>query len=69
MLYIIIVVSVFGLILLLLFAKGGLKKARLPFQNKTPQVELKTEYKNPFAKQSQYINPFDQYKSPFHNLR
>lgn len=69
MLYIIIAASVGGLILLLLFAKGGFKKAKLPFQKKAPEVELKSEYKNPFAKQSQYINPFDQYKSPFHALR
>lgn len=69
LLYIIIAVSVGGLILVLLFAKGGLKKAKLPFQKETPQVELKTEYKNPFAKESQYVNPFDQYKSTFLSLR
>ncbi len=30
-----------------------------------PKVELKKEYKNPFAKKTQYVNPFDTYKNPF----
>ena len=34
------------------------------FQKKT-SVELKTEYKNPFKKETQYVNPFDKYKNPF----
>ena len=36
---------------------------------KEPKVALKTEYKNPFEKESQYVNPFDQFKNPFHNLK
>lgn len=40
---------------------GGPQAAR-------PSVSLKTEYKNPFAKESQYVNPFDEFKSPFVNL-
>lgn len=32
---------------------------------KQPQVELKTQYKNPFKKDTQYVNPFDTYKNPF----
>lgn len=30
-----------------------------------PKVELKTEYKNPFKKETQYVNPFQTYKNPF----
>lgn len=30
-----------------------------------PKVDLKTEYKNPFKKETQYVNPFDTYKNPF----
>lgn len=30
-----------------------------------PKVELTTEYKNPFKKESQYVNPFEEYKNPF----
>ncbi len=33
--------------------------------NRGPQVELKTDYKNPFKKETQYVNPFDEYKNPF----
>ena len=28
-------------------------------------VEIKTTYKNPFDKNTQYINPFEKYKNPF----
>lgn len=38
---------------------------KLPFLQKEPQVELKTEYKNPFDKKTQFVNPFDQTKNPF----
>lgn len=34
-----------------------------------PSVSVKTEYKNPFEKSTQYVNPFDQYKSPLANLK
>ena len=30
-----------------------------------PSVALKKEYKNPFSKETQYVNPFDTYKNPF----
>ncbi|MBI2028696.1 MAG: hypothetical protein HYT07_03765 [Candidatus Levybacteria bacterium] len=36
-----------------------------PLLEKKAQVKLKTEYKNPFAKETQYVNPFDTYKNPF----
>lgn len=45
-----------------------LPKAFFPKINlgqKQPTVELKTEYKNPFNKETQYVNPFDTYKNPF----
>lgn len=59
------------LIVLLLVAIGfllGVIKVPgnpLPIFQKKVQVQLKTEYKNPFDKKTQYINPFDDYKNPF----
>lgn len=44
---------------------------KLPFKNlpllggKGPSVSVKTEYKNPFKKETQYVNPFETYKNPF----
>lgn len=32
-------------------------------------VSLTTEYKNPFDRDSQYVNPFQEFKSPFHSLQ
>ena len=37
----------------------------IPFLQKGPSVNLKTEYKNPFKKETQYVNPFETYKNPF----
>lgn len=37
----------------------------LPVFQKKVQVQLKTEYKNPFSKETQYVNPFEDYKNPF----
>ena len=43
-------------------------KVKLPGIAKVAKVELKTEYKNPFDKETQYVNPFLTYKNPFNNL-
>lgn len=50
-----------------LFYFGVIKNPlkNLPFLNQGPKVDLKTEYKNPFKKETQYVNPFDTYKNPF----
>lgn len=33
-----------------------------------PTVSLKNEYENPFDKDTQYVNPFSEYKNPFDSL-
>jgi len=38
-------------------------------QPQQSSVVLKKEYKNPFDKNSQYVNPFAQYKNPFDSLK
>ena len=43
----------------------GITLPAVPFLSKKTNVELKTEYKNPFKKETQYVNPFDKYKNPF----
>lgn len=37
--------------------------------SKESSVGLKSEYKNPFDKNAQYVNPFAEYKNPFDNLK
>lgn len=40
--------------------------SNLPFFNQeVPKISTKTEYKNPFKKETQYVNPFETYKNPF----
>ena len=34
-----------------------------------PGVELKSQYTNPFKADTQYVNPFSQYKNPFDFLK
>lgn len=68
-LLVIVVVAVFAILLPLLALKFIFKKdISIPGQSQDPDVELKSEYKNPLKKDSQYVNPFDQYKSPFLTL-
>lgn len=40
-------------------------KLPLSFLQKGPKVEPKTTYENPFKKETQFVNPFDEYKNPF----
>ncbi len=47
-------------------SRGLIKLPSIPgIGQKGPKVELKTEYKNPFKKETQYVNPFETYKNPF----
>lgn len=50
-----------------LLIKGGVIKTT-PF-SKQSRVTLASEYSNPFNKDSQYVNPFSDYKNPFDNLK
>lgn len=50
---------------LLAYSKGVPLPSQLVFQKKQPTVTLKTEYNNPFNKETQYVNPFEKYKNPF----
>lgn len=50
----------------ILVATGKVKLPfSVPFLQQGPKVDLKTEYKNPFNKETQYVNPFETYKNPF----
>jgi predicted PurR-regulated permease PerM len=64
---ILVATIVIGLILIFL---GAIKVPLSPTSittilQKKPTVQLKTEYNNPFAKETQYVNPFEKYKNPF----
>lgn len=48
-----------------LVSKPQIFKSKASSAENLPKVELKSEYKNPFDKNTQYVNPFDQYKNPF----
>ena len=39
--------------------------SNLKLGQSVPKVDLKKEYKNPFDKETQYVNPFETYKNPF----
>lgn len=50
--------------------KGNFKIPKIPFlqTSQEPKVSVKEEYQNPFKKETQYVNPFDDFKSPFLSL-
>lgn len=37
--------------------------------NSKQTINLKSEYKNPFAKDTHYVNPFSDYKNPIDNIK
>lgn len=63
------VAYLFPLVVIVLLVVGFFlvvqKGIKLPFGEKKPVVALKTEYENPFDKNTQYVNPFETYKNPF----
>ena len=72
-------IALLPLILLLLIVVVAVtfiyKKNLAPFkatqssQKTTSTVAVKTEYQNPFDKNSQYVNPFSPYKNPFDSIK
>ena len=52
-----------------LLMKGTAKLPSPGLFEKEPTVETQSVYKNPFDENTQYVNPFDQYKSPFLSLQ
>ena len=67
-LLLIVILLAVGAVVYFLFSQGIIKN---PFQNLRlpgqggPSVSLKSEYENPFDKNTQYVNPFEGYKNPF----
>lgn len=62
-----ILLSIFivGIVFSILIAAGVTKNFRKTASSQQPQVAIKSEYKNPFKKDTQYVNPFETYKNPF----
>ncbi len=59
---------IIGVVVFLLSKFGYIKLPQLPsvpFLNSGSSASLKSEYQNPFKKETQYVNPFEPYKNPF----
>ena len=69
----IIAIGLFGIIVIILIVSlftMSSKKSSPTSENKTSsEIKPKTEYKNPFDKNTQYVNPFSGYKNPFDQLK
>ncbi len=61
---VIVVIAIWAFVIYLIMQKGAIKNTSF-VPKKEPTVSLKTEYKNPFKKETQYVNPFASYKNPF----
>lgn len=59
------VIAAWALVIYLLAKNGIVKLPDFINPKREPTVELKSQYNNPFHKESQYVNPFDKYKNPF----
>lgn len=71
---VLVVVGVIAVVLVLIIAvffsrrPGGLKVPLLGGREPSAP-ELKKTYQNPFEKETQYVNPFAEFKSPFQSLQ
>lgn len=63
----VLILAFWGIVFYVLMEKGIIKRPSF-VPGGGPKVELKTEYKNPFDKETQYVNPFQEFKNPFNNL-
>jgi hypothetical protein len=66
-----LVVAGAGVVTYLLLYTGviSLPGVSLPGVSAQPEVQLEEAYENPFRVENQYVNPFDEYKSPFNSLQ
>ena len=59
----------FAVVILLVIAVGivlfSLGVVKSPLTSKKSSVQLTSSYDNPFEKNTQYVNPFNEYKNPF----
>lgn len=69
----IIAVGLVGIIIVIAAVSLLITSFRKPSstsENKTAsEIQLKTEYQNPFDKKTQYVNPFSGYKNPFDQIK
>lgn len=64
-----LVVAAISFVLLISFGvvQNPFENIKTPFggKGKEPTVSLRADYRNPFDKSNQYVNPFSTYKNPF----
>jgi len=66
---VVVVVAIIVVLGLLLLRGGVVRKAPSEAPRAArQQVELTSGYSNPFEKETQYVNPFAEYKNPFDSL-
>ena len=65
-----VIAVVLGLVIVGFFSRrpGGLN-IPLPGLRGPSAPEVKKTYQNPFDKETQYVNPFEEFKSPFQSLQ
>lgn len=64
-LLLLLLLAIVVVIVALAYVGGSKSPLKVDLFQKGPKVSTKTEYTNPFNKDSQYVNPFETYKNPF----
>lgn len=59
------IIAIGSVAYLVLSSKGQTPRLFAP---KKPTVALETTYDNPFKPETQFVNPFQEYKNPFRNI-
>ena len=66
--HIVVLLFLVGIPLLVVVVLAVTGRIKIPGLSRGPQVDVKEAYSNPFNKETQYVNPFQEYKNPFNNL-
>lgn len=71
---VVVIIAIIGIISLLVLRPRDIKQAALPAPVLDrlaggAAISLNEDYRNPFDQESQYVNPFSEFKSPFHSLQ
>lgn len=66
---VLIFVAVAGAAIFIVLKTITTSTQKVATQTNNLTVALKSEYENPFDKNTQYVNPFNSYKNPFDELK
>ena len=60
-----VVLAILGVVGFFLISGKTKLPFEVPFLTQKPNVKIQKQYSNPLSKETQYVNPFNEFKNPF----